>query len=74
MWAFVRENHKNLEENLKHLYGRMDVVEVPNSDSFDRLESLTKENEKFKETLIYVQSQSKCNNLVFCNIDEAHDS
>ena len=70
MWAYVKKNGEKYDEKTKHLDERLEGVEFSNNESFEKLESLAKENELLKESLVYVQSQSMRNNLVICNIEE----
>ena len=70
MWAYVKKNGEKYDEKIKHLDERLEGVEFSNNESFEKLESLAKENELLKESLVYVQSQSMRNNLVICNIEE----
>ncbi|KAL4240036.1 hypothetical protein ACF0H5_000831 [Mactra antiquata] len=49
---------------------RVDNAEFVDKSDKDTLETLTKENEKIKESLTYMKSQSMRNNLIFSNITE----
>ena len=70
MWSEIRVNHKEYDSKINHIGERVHGIEFSNSEAQEKLDNLTKENDKLKDSLVYLQSQSMRNNLIFCNIEE----
>ena len=70
MWSEIRTNHKEYDSKISHIDERVHGIEFSNSEAQEKLDNLTMENDKLKESLVYLQSQSMRNNLIFCNIEE----
>ena len=68
--ASVEKDRKEYTERLEVVGERLANLEFSGGENFDSLRKLEQENQKLKDNLCYLQSQSMRNNLVFCNIAE----
>ena len=65
MWSEIRMNHKEYDSNISHIDERVHGIKFSNNEAQEKLDNLTKENDTPKESLVYLQSQSMRNNLIF---------
>ncbi|XP_060568531.1 uncharacterized protein LOC132727137 [Ruditapes philippinarum] len=71
VWTNIQDQNKKIEERF------MVVEEKAESSDFnlgltnDKLITMQRENNALKDDIVYLQSQSMRNNLVFANIDES---
>lgn len=70
LWSQFGKHSKTIDDQMMKVDERLDNVEFQSCERADRLDDLVKENEKLKDSIAYLQSQSMRNNLIFCNIDE----
>ena len=70
MWSFINETLKQSKEKVDSLGERTDNVEFSLGLVSEKMSNLEQENKRVKEDLLYLQSQSMRNNLVFGNIEE----
>ena len=68
--ASVEKDRKEYTKKLEVVGERLANLEFSGGENFDSLRKLEQENQKLKDNLCYLQSQSMRNNLVFCNIAE----
>ena len=71
--SYVYENMKKSDEKLNTVSDRCDSVEYSVGVANDQLSHMHEENAKLKDDLLYLQSQSMRNNLVFANIEESNN-
>jgi len=71
LWVHVADSSKELSEKFTKLDDRVDNVEFRDGQKESRIHKLEQDNEKLKDTISYLQSQSMRNNLIFGNITEA---
>lgn len=70
MWSHIEKLSKTINEKLDKSVDRLDNLEFTAAERYDDIKNLQQENEKLKDSITYLQSQSMRNNLIFCNIDE----
>lgn len=70
LWTFVNKNLKSTDEKLTQISDKADNVEFQLDVTRDEVTELREESDKMKKELLYVQSQSMRNNLIFANIAE----
>ena len=71
MWSCFQEQSKQSSERLSVIEEKVESADFNLSLTNDKLVLLEKENNELKGDLVYLQSQTMRNNLVFANIDEA---
>ena len=70
LWAHVHDEKKAASEKFQSIEERVVDVEFVSSQVDSKLEYLSQENAKLKDSMSYLQSQSMRNNLIFCGIEE----
>ena len=70
LWVFVQDQFKENKDTLSSISDRMDTLEYSLGLAQDQITQLTTDKNKMNDTLLYVQSQSMRNNLVFTGITE----
>lgn len=73
LWVHVEDKTKITNDKINTIDERVEGLEFAEGLSRDKLTQLEEQNEKLKDTISYLQSQSMRNNLVFCNIKENPD-
>ena len=68
LWVFVQDQFKENKDTLSSISDRMDTLEYSLGLAQDQITQLTTDKIKMNDTLLYVQSQSMRNNLVFSGI------
>ena len=68
LWANVEKDKKDNSDKINVVYERLDNVEFCGTDYFEKIRLLEQDNQKLKDNLTYLQSQSMRNNLIFGNI------
>ena len=68
MWSFIHETLKQSDKKVHSLGERKDNVEFSLGLVREKMSNLEQENKRVKDDLLYLQSQSMRNNLVFGNI------
>lgn len=71
LWSCVQDQYKKSNERLTAVEEKVESADFSLGLVNDKLVSLEKDNSALKEDLVYLQSQSMRNNLVFANIEEA---
>ncbi len=71
MWIHVSDKSKEDSVRLNKLDDRLDTVEFTSGSAHDKITAMEKENAKLKDSVVYLQSQSMRNNLIFGNIPES---
>ena len=70
MWTFIHESKKESEQGLHSLSEKSDHLEFSLGLAVEKITSLEKDKDRLKDDLLYIQSQSMRNNLIFGNIPE----
>ncbi len=70
LWIHVDDHIKKCDEKMSKSDNRVDGLEFSLGMANDKLASMQKDNTKLRDDLLYVQSQSMRNNLIFANIPE----
>lgn len=71
MWVHVHDNVKTTNEQISNMSDRIEALEFSLGTAHDQITQLNKEKVEIKDNLLYVQSQSMRNNLIFANIKES---
>lgn len=70
LWSRVDKLASKTEDKLQNANDRIDHLEFNAGERYDDIKNLEKENDKLKDTISYLQSQTMRNNLVFCGVNE----
>lgn len=70
LWTVLEDRHKQTDERLKKVEDRSDSQEFAFGLMNDKMISIGKEKNALKDEVVYLQSQSMRNNLIFSNIPE----
>ena len=70
LWLFVQSEFKENKDAMSKVTERIDTLEFSLGLAQDNITQLTKEKAKVNDSLLYVQSQSMRNNLIFTGITE----
>ena len=70
IWCFIDNKHKEADERLSKVYDRVEQLEFSHGVAVDQLTQMRNTKACVDDTLLYVQSQSMRNNLLFTNIPE----
>jgi DNA repair exonuclease SbcCD ATPase subunit len=71
LWCMVQDNAKDACNKISNMEDRVDHIEVSETETVSKIQQLERENASLKDSLLYVQSQSMRNNLVFGGISES---
>ena len=71
LWLHVHDTKRLADEKIEFVTERTDNLEFSQSSLEERISKLEKENQSTKEDLLYIQSQTMRNNLIFGNIEES---
>ena len=71
LWVFVHDEFKDNKDAMSKVTDRIDQLEFSLGMAQDQITQMTNEKAKVNDTLLYVQSQSMRNNLVFTGITES---
>ena len=71
LWLHLEDINKNIMEKVVSAEERLDNIDFSVGHAQDAISQLEKENNRLKENLVYLQSQSMRNNLIFCNKPES---
>lgn len=70
LWTFVHDQFKDNKDAMLKVSERMDTLEFSLGVAQEQITQLTSDKAKVSDSLLYVQSQSMRNNLVFTGITE----
>ena len=70
LWTFVHDQFKDNKDAMLKVSERIDTLEFSLGIAQDQITQLTSDKAKVNDSLLYVQSQSMRNNLVFTGITE----
>ena len=70
MWLHVTDSCKKTDSRITTVEDRVDSVEFSTSTAQETITRLETENDKLKQSMVYLQSQSMRNNLLFSGIPE----
>ena len=74
LWTLVYDNNKDIQENASKLTDELKNLQICLSQANDKISKLKTDKGNIEDNLLYVQSQSMRNNLMFSNIQEsAHE-
>ena len=68
--SFMTENYNKIETKVIAIEEKIDSYEFSTAMLSDKVEQMKKMSEDAKEELLYIQSQSMRNNIIFTNIPE----
>ena len=70
VWNFMRDQNKKDDSRIRELQDKVESTDFSVGVTNDKVLQLEKEKDRLKDEVIYLQSQSMCNNLLFANIPE----
>ena len=70
LWSFVHEQLKSNKDDVSKVSERIDTLEFSLGMAQDQITHLTTEKAKMQDSVLYMQSQSMRNNLIFVGITE----
>ena len=70
LWIFVNEEFKENKDAMSKVTERIDGLEFSLGLAQEQITQMTNDKAKVNDTLLYVQSQSMRNNLIFTGITE----
>ena len=73
LWLHIDKHQKRVDERLGKVEERHDNAELNIGLTNDKVTTLERQNKNLADNLVYLQSQSMRNNLLFSNIDEAQN-
>lgn len=71
LWLFVQDNVTKTNDRLSKVEEMVDSTDFSLNNTTDKIVQLQKDNDVLKNELVYLQSQSMRNNLLFGGIEEA---
>ncbi|MEW8547194.1 MAG: hypothetical protein AB2693_27090 [Candidatus Thiodiazotropha sp.] len=70
LWTFVHDQFKDSKDVMSKISDRIDTLEFSLGIAQEQITQLTSDKAKVNDSLLYVQSQSMRNNLIFTGITE----
>lgn len=70
LWLYDQDNNKSLDTKISRVETVADDAGFAAGHAQDKVTQLEKQNSALKDELVYIQSQSMRNNLIFSNIPE----
>ena len=70
LWNFVHSNLKNNKEAINKINDKLDTFEFALGTTHEQITQLNNEKKRMQDSLLYLQSQSMRNNLVFTGLTE----
>ena len=70
LWTFVHDQMKDNKELMSKVGERMDTCEFSLGSAHDQITQLSADKKRMQDSLLYLQSQSMRNNLIFSGITE----
>ncbi|XP_060576681.1 uncharacterized protein LOC132733999 [Ruditapes philippinarum] len=71
LWNFVHDNAKKVNERLDQVEDKVEASDFSVGLVNDKVIELQREKDLLRDEVVYLQSQSMRNNLIFTNIEEA---
>ena len=73
LWVVIADNNKKLDQRLTSVEEKTETTDFAMGMVNSKIVVLEKERDKLRDDVVYLQSQSMRNNLIFSNIKEAAD-